>query len=191
MKRLILLLTALCALIAAPALAQPEFPAPTGRVADQANSLSPLALIKLNDNLAAIEATTGVDILVLTVGTLNGASEKDFCEAVLARWRTPSPTALHQVVLLLATQDRSFTVHLNIALGDVNYSQRPDAYWFERGTVPPSFVERIKTITNQAVVLPFRNEKWEEGILAAIDAIVNEVPAHDAPQLTTQDSSTS
>ena len=72
MKRLILLLTALCALIAAPALAQPEFPAPTGRVADQANSLSPLALIKLNDNLAAIEATTGVDILVLTMGTLNG-----------------------------------------------------------------------------------------------------------------------
>ena len=77
LKRLLAVLFALfCA--AAPAAAAPTFPALTGRVVDSANILSDATKSDLTEKLAALEAKTSRQLVVVTLPSLQGYEISDY-----------------------------------------------------------------------------------------------------------------
>ena len=70
MRPLAVLFALFC--VAAPAAAAPSFPALTGRVVDGANILSDTTKSDLTDKLAALEAKTSRQLVVVTVSVAAG-----------------------------------------------------------------------------------------------------------------------
>src|SRR5690349_14353133 len=66
------------AALASPALAAPKFPPLTGRVVDQANVLSASTEAQLTDKLAGLEQSTGRQLVVVTVPSLDGNEIEDY-----------------------------------------------------------------------------------------------------------------
>lgn len=172
---LILLLALAGGLFASPAAAQGAS-VPEGRILDEADVLSALFALKTNSKLNDLEVKTGIDIALMTVASLEGASEEEYAGMMLDRWRSVSTGSKHSALLLLATRDRSFTVQVRLWLADRDFEGRPDAYWFAKGIMPPSFVNQLQSILSQAVVPHFGKDDWEGGISAGLDAVTAAIP---------------
>ena len=91
--------------LAAPALAAPKFPPLTGRVVDQANVLSASTETQLTDKLATLEQSTGRQLVVVTVPSLQGDEIEDFGYQLGRTWGIGSKANNDGV--LLVTVDSS------------------------------------------------------------------------------------
>jgi uncharacterized protein len=65
-------------LFALPALAAPKFPPLTGRVVDEAHILSASTVQQLDAELAGLERQTGRQVVVATIGDLQGYDIADY-----------------------------------------------------------------------------------------------------------------
>ncbi|GEM_PF-3865007 len=143
----------------------------SNRILDQADVLASTAESRLNDELAEIEDKTSVHMVIMTVDGFDGVVPADFADAMLDRWSSSVGERRHSAILLLSPTERTFVFQLRMAIDESAYAGRPDAYWFEKGKVPPSFAAQLKKIIEPAVVPSFRKGDWEAGLRAGLTAV--------------------
>src|SRR5204862_2842797 len=64
-----------------------EFPALSGRVVDDAGVLDASTRESLRAKLAALEARSGIQVVVATVKSLNGNAVEDYANRLFRRWQ--------------------------------------------------------------------------------------------------------
>lgn len=156
-------LIAACALALAPAAALAQtFPALTGRVVDQANILSPATEASLTERLAAVEAGNGVQVVVATVPSLQGYEIEDFGYRLGRAWGIGEAEKNTGAVFLVAPNERRVRIEVGYGL-------------------EPVLTDALSSVILQERVLPrFREGDIEGGVVAGVDAVIEQVAADPA-----------
>jgi uncharacterized protein len=142
------------ALIASPLAAQPEFPALTGRVVDNANLLSPAEESELTAKLEALEAQTQRQLVVATVLDLQGYDIADYGYQLGRAWGIGDAERNDGALLLVAPNERK--VRIEVGYGLEGY-----------------LTDAMSSIIIQNMILPrFRDGDYPGGIMAGADAII-------------------
>src|SRR5262249_35210186 len=92
------------ALLIFPVLAL-DFPTLTGRVVDEATVLDPATQATLTDKLAALEAKTTDQLVVVTLKSLQGTSIEDFGVQLGRRWQIGQKGKNNGVLLIVAPNE--------------------------------------------------------------------------------------
>jgi len=144
-----------------------EIPYLAGRVTDLAGILSDGNRSEIEAMLAKHEKETSNQIVVLTIASLEGDVLEEFSYKVASTWKLGTKEKDNGVLLLIVKNDRKLRIEVGDGL---------------EGALPDVTCGRI--IRNQIVPL-FKKGKYEEGIRAGIDAILQAV----AGEYATDDSS--
>lgn len=108
----------LAALIAlAPAFA--AAPALSGRVVDQAGILNPQTIASLTTRLDALEAKSGIQLVVATVSSLEGADIETYANRLFRDWKLGTAQKNNGVLLLVAPNDRRVRIEVGYGLEGV------------------------------------------------------------------------
>jgi uncharacterized protein len=102
-------------LLILPALAL-DFPALTGRVVDEANILDPSTRAALTDKLAALEAKSTDQLVVVTLKSLQGTSIEDFGYQLGRRWQIGQKDKNNGVLLIVAPNDKQVRIEVGYGL---------------------------------------------------------------------------
>src|SRR3974390_1137965 len=94
------------ALACATALAAPNFPALTGRVVDQANVIPAATRSALDTKLAELESTSGLQLVVATVSSLDGEEIEPYANELFRTWKLGESKKDNGVLLLIAPKER-------------------------------------------------------------------------------------
>ncbi len=155
-------LTAL--LFAGVAWAAPTFPALTGRVVDQANILSPQTEAALDAKLKGLEDTTGRQLVVTTLPSLQGYEIEDFGYQLGRAWGIGEAKANTGALLIVAPKERRVRIEVGYGL-------------------EPILTDALSSTILQGQVLPkFKTGDMEGGVVAGADAIIAQLalPADQA-----------
>jgi uncharacterized protein len=158
------LLLLLLALIAAPALAAPNFPELTGRVVDAANILPPEAEISIEAKLAALEASTTRQLVVATVPDLDGMDIADYGYQLGRAWGIGQSEEDNGALLIVAPNERRVRIEVGYGL-------------------EPVLTDALSSVIIQRHILPaFREGDMPRGVAAGVDAIIEQLqlPADEA-----------
>lgn len=157
MMRAFVLLAALAMLFAgAPADAQ-TFPALTGRVVDGANIIPDADEAALVTKLETLETTTGRQLVVATIASLEGYPIEDYGYRLGRTWGIGQKDKDDGVLLLIAPNDRRVRV-------EVGYGLEPiltDAW--------------SSILINRAILPQFKAGNYPAGINAGVDGIVTQL----------------
>jgi uncharacterized protein len=142
----------------APALAaEPEFPALSGRVVDQAQILLPNTEAELTAKLAGLEAETGDQFVVVTLDSLQGLEIEDYGYRLGRAWGIGSEENDGGVLLIVAPNDRK--VRLEVGYG-----------------LEPVLTDALSNQIIQTDILPpFREGGYARGIGAGVDAVITQL----------------
>lgn len=110
----VLLLLALCAFNAAAL----KVPPLQKRVNDRANLLSSSTAAELEQYLAAVEQSTGVQIALLTIDSLEGEALESYSIKVVENWKLGQAGKDNGVLLLLARDERKIRIETGYGLED-------------------------------------------------------------------------
>jgi len=153
---LLALLAALSAALALPGPAAAQtFPALTGRVVDAAGVLDPGNRKSLVARLEALEAATGDQLVVATVGSLRGDSIESYANRLFNIWKLGRKDRNNGVLLLVAPSERKVRIEVGYGL---------------EATLTDAVA---KLIIEQSVVPRFRSGDVAAGISHAVDDIVS------------------
>ncbi len=134
--------------------AAPEFPALTGRIVDQAGLLSSTAQDKLEQLLARHETETSNQVVVLTLTSLQGYDIADFGYQLGRHWGIGQEQHDNGAVLIVAPNERRVRIEVGYGLEGV-------------------LTDALSSNIIQTQILPrFRQEKYEAGIVAGVEAIL-------------------
>jgi uncharacterized protein len=170
MTRLALILAALLTLIAAPLAAQPQFPALTGRVVDNADILTPEAEAALTAKLAALETQSQRQLVVATIADLEGYEVADYGYQLGRAWGLGDETRNDGAVLIVAPNDRK--VRIEVGYGLEGY-----------------LTDALSSLIIQNQILPaFRSGDFPGGINAGTDAIIAQLqlPPEEAAKVASE-----
>jgi uncharacterized protein len=157
----LLVLLALLVFGAGSALAEPKFPALTGRVVDDAHILSPAVTQRLTDELAQLEAQTGHQLVVATVSDLQGDVIEDYGYKLGRAWALGRKGVNDGAILLVAPNDRKVRVEVGYGL-------------------EPVLTDALSSVILQRSVLPqFRAGHMEQGVADGTDALVQQLSLPD------------
>ncbi|MDR6627661.1 YgcG family protein [Caulobacter segnis] len=151
-------------LFALPALAAPTFPTLTGRVVDEAKVLSPDAERDLADKLENLETTTGRQLVVATVPSLQGYPIEDYGYQLGRTWGIGQKDKDDGVILLVAPNERKVRIEVGYGL-------------------EPVLTDALSSVIIQSVILPkFRDGDLPGGVVAGTDALIEQLslPADQA-----------
>jgi uncharacterized protein len=93
-----------------------DFPALTGRVVDQANILDAQTQSALTDKLAALEAKTTSQLVVVTLKSLQGTSIEDFGVQLGRHWGIGQKGKNNGALLIVAPTERKVRVEVGYGL---------------------------------------------------------------------------
>jgi uncharacterized protein len=93
-----------------------EFPALSGRVVDDAGVLDAATREALRAKLAALEARSGIQLVVATVKSLNGNSVEDYANRLFRRWQLGQKGKNNGVLLLHAPAERKIRIEVGYGL---------------------------------------------------------------------------
>jgi uncharacterized protein len=133
------LLAGLLALLAAPLAAAPKFPELTGRVVDQAGILPPEVETRLTAQLEELEATTQRQLVVATVGDLQGYDISDYGYQLGRAWGIGDKARNDGAILLVAPNDRR--VRIEVGYGLEGYLTDALSALIIQNTIIPRFKE--------------------------------------------------
>ena len=151
MAVILVLLTAL------PALAEPKFPPLTGRVVDDAQILSTDVERDLSARLENLETTTGRQLVVATVPTLQGYPIEDYGYQLGRTWGVGQKDEDTGVILLVAPNDRKVRIEVGYGL-------------------EPVLTDALSSVIIQSAILPrFRDGDLEGGVVAGTSALVEQL----------------
>jgi len=156
MRRIAPLLVLPCVLLlwAAAALAAPSFPALTGRIVDDANIIPPAMEAELDAKLAAQEASTGDQFVVVTLSSLQGYDIADYGYQLGRHWGIGQAGRDNGVLLIVAPNEREVRIEVGYGL---------------EGTLTDA-LSRI--IIDNAILPRFRNGDMAGGISAGADDVL-------------------
>jgi len=155
LPRACLLLLAFLMLALRPdaALAQ-TFPPLTGRVVDTANLLDPATSQQIEQKLAALEQTTGRQVVVATVPSLDSYEISDYGYRLGRSWGIGEKDENNGLVLLVAPNERRLTIRVGYGL-------------------EPIFTDALSGRIIRDVITPrFKAGDMAGGINAGVDEIV-------------------
>jgi uncharacterized protein len=154
----------LAMVVAFPVLAAPTFPPLTGRVVDEAGILSPDAERDLSAKLENLETTTGRQLVVATVPSLQGYPIEDYGYQLGRTWGIGEKDKDTGAILLVAPNDRKVRIEVGYGL-------------------EPVLTDALSSVIIQSAILPkFRDGDMQGGIIAGADALVEQLslPADQA-----------
>jgi uncharacterized protein len=136
------------------ALAAPKFPALSGRVVDEANILPAATRSALDARLAALEAATTDQFVVVTLASLQGYEIADFGYQLGRAWGIGQKDKNNGVLLIVAPKERDVRIEVGYGLeGDLT-----DA------------VTRL--IIENSILPKFRSGDMAAGISAGVDDVI-------------------
>jgi len=130
-----------------------EVPYLSGRVNDQADLLDAAYENQLEERLQALEAETGAQVAVLTIGSLEGDSIEDFAIRVVETWKLGREGVDDGVLILIARDDRRMRIEVGYGL---------------EGALTDAQAGRI---IDQLMAPRFREGDFDGGVGAAVDAV--------------------
>ena len=145
---------ALLATLAAFTAFAADVPYLTGRVVDNAEILSPAARQKLDAAMAAHEKATTNQVVVLTVGSLDGESVEGFATRVFEAWKLGQKGKDNGVLVLVAPNDRRMRIEVGYGL---------------EGTLTDAQAARI---IRDRMTPRFKANDYDGGVIAGVLSIV-------------------
>ncbi|MCG9917635.1 MAG: TPM domain-containing protein [Phenylobacterium sp.] len=135
----------------------PTFPELTGRVVDGADMLSPQAEAQLSEQLAALEAASGRQLVVVTLAELQGYEIEDFGYQLGRHWGIGEAETDSGALFIIAPNERKVRIEVGYGL-------------------EPILTDALSSTILQTVVLPqFRNGDMEAGVIAGTQAIIDQL----------------
>ncbi len=138
----------------------------TGRVNDHAGLLDPALRQRLEQRLLAHDAATGVEVVVLTVESLEGEAIEAYSMRVVESWRIGKKTQDNGVLLLVAKTDRKLRIEVGYGL---------------EGIVPDVVASRI---VNDIIKPRFASGDFSGGISSGVDALLARTGGGSEPRAT-------
>ncbi|WP_310030806.1 TPM domain-containing protein [Caulobacter rhizosphaerae] len=156
------LLAAVAVLFALPALAAgPTFPALSGRVVDSANILSPAVEAELTTKLESLEKTTGRQLVVATVPSLQGYEIEDYGYQLGRTWGIGQKGTNTGALLIVAPTERKVRIEVGYGL-------------------EPVLTDALSSVIIQTAILPkFKAGDLEGGVVAGTDAVIAQLALPD------------
>ena len=143
-------------------LAAPTFPPLTGRIVDEANIIPPATETEIESKLAALEAKTTDQLVVVTVPSLQGYDIADFGYQLGRHWAIGQQDKDNGVLLIVAPNEREVRIEVGYGLeGDLT-----DAL--------------TKIIIDNAIIPRFKDDDTPGGIVAGVDDIIKVLTGDDA-----------
>lgn len=147
----------LCFLIAAPGRAALTFPTLTGRVVDDAHILSPQIQADLTQRLAALQAKTSRQLIVVTLPTLQGDDIADYGYQLGRAWGVGQKGINNGALFIVAPNDRKVRIEVGYGL---------------EGTL----TDALTNLILQRSVLPhFRAGDMPGGVVAGTEALIDQM----------------
>ncbi|MGO4670596.1 YgcG family protein [Bosea sp. 2YAB26] len=143
--------------------ADPNFPALTGRIVDNANLLDAAARSRIEQKLQAHEAKTSDQVVVATVPSLQGYAVEDFSNRLFRHWQLGEKARNNGVLLLVAPNERKVRIEVGYGL---------------EGALTDAL---SKVIITTAVAPKFKTGDFAGGIEGGVDAILS-ILAGDAEE---------
>jgi uncharacterized protein len=139
------------------AFAVPTFPPLTGRVVDDAHVLSPEVQADLTAKLAALEAKTGRQLVVVTLPSLQGYDIEDYGYQLGRAWGIGQKDKDTGVLFIVAPSERKVRIEVGYGL-------------------EPVLTDALSSVILQEQVLPkFRSGDIAGGVIAGTDALVRQL----------------
>lgn len=149
------LFTLLCiATSAGFAQSEPNFPTLSGRVVDQAGLLDAAAESALTEQLAAHEAETSNQVVVVTVDSLDGLDEADYALKLGREWGIGTEENNNGVVFLVAPNERKVRIEVGYGL---------------EGAIPDGLAGQI---IDRNILPSFKEDDYSNGIQSGVTAIL-------------------
>jgi uncharacterized protein len=146
----------LLALVTAAAYAL-TFPPLTGRVVDQANILDAATRQSITDKLAAVEAKSGDQIVVVTLSSLQGTSIEDYGYQLGRQWGIGEKSRNNGALLIVAPNERKVRIEVGYGLEG-------------------ALTDAVTRLIIQNAILPrFRANDFAGGITRGVDDMVQVV----------------
>jgi uncharacterized protein len=166
MRYLLSLTALLWAVLFTPALqAEPEFPALSGRVVDQASVLSAPVIQQLTTLLAQHEAATGNQVVVVTLSSLQGYEIEEFGYQLGREWGIGEKGKDNGVLLIVAPNERKLRIEVGYGL---------------EGTLTDAL---SKNIIETVITPRFKQQDLEGGIIEGAKAILGTIEGtYEPPQ---------
>ncbi|WP_395020029.1 TPM domain-containing protein [Dongia sp.] len=139
---------------AAPVLAGPPIPTLTGRVMDLAGILDRATIDAVTQQSAAYEASTGGQLVVVTLPSLQGYPIEDWGLALGRGWGIGRKGKNDGVLLIVAPKDRALRIEVGYGLE----GQIPDA--------------TANTIIQSEIIPHFKRDDLKGGVRAGVTAIL-------------------
>lgn len=102
--------------VAVPLLAEPSFPELSGRVVDEAHLLSASQHQQLDVQLAALEQGSSIQLVVVTLASLQGYSIEEFGYQLGRHWGIGQQAKNNGVLLLVAPNERKVRIEVGYGL---------------------------------------------------------------------------
>ncbi|MDB5441354.1 MAG: hypothetical protein JWM33_3781 [Caulobacteraceae bacterium] len=148
-------------LTAAPALAAPTFPSLTGRVVDDANILPPQVESDLTGKLASLEASSGRQLVVVTLPSLQNYPIEEYGYQLGRAWGIGEAKADNGVLLIVAPTERKVRIEVGYGL-------------------EPILTDTLSTVILQTAVLPkFKAGDMPGGVVAGTEALIQQLSLPD------------
>ena len=140
-----------------PAKAEPNFPALTGRVVDQAQLLDASQEAALSAKLEALETQHTDQLVVVTLNSLEGYDIADYGVKLGRHWQIGQKGANNGVLLIVAPNERKVRIEVGYGL-------------------EPVLTDALSSQIIQGEILPrFRDNDYPGGINAGADAIITQL----------------
>ncbi|ATQ41196.1 TPM domain-containing protein [Caulobacter mirabilis] len=162
-RKLLGALATICLVVAfaLPAFAAPTFPKLTGRVVDDANILSPATEQALTEKLKTLEDTTGRQLVVATLPSLQGYEIEEYGYQLGREWGLGAKDRDDGALLIVAPNERKVRIEVGYGL-------------------EPVLTDALSSVIIQSAILPkFRDGDMEGGIVAGTDAILQQLSLPD------------
>jgi len=142
---------------ALPAMAAPNFPALTGRVVDDAHILSEQTRGDLDQKLAALEAKTSRQLVVVTLPSLQGYAISDYGYQLGRAWGIGQAKLNNGVLFIIAPNERKVRIEVGYGL-------------------EPILTDALSELIIQQAVLPqFRAGDFNGGVEAGATALIQQL----------------
>lgn len=164
LSRFLLILAAAGALLAAPAAAQKVQLSLDGRIGDNAEVLSREFEEEMIPRLAEIDKDIGVTVLLVTLPTIGQADSSKVAQKIGELAEATGKIKGDWVVFLLAPVEREFTAAIKSATGG-------DAIKSLTAPEKRALLEDIANEFAPAVTPYFKDDRWEDGMRAGVEAI--------------------
>lgn len=143
-------------LLAPPAMAQAtlDFPPLTGRVVDEADLLSPATEQALTEKLAALEADSSDQLVVVTLSSLRNQEIEDYGYQLGRAWGIGQGENDNGALLIVAPNERKVRIEVGYGL-------------------EPILTDAFSALVIHNQILPaFREGDYETGIVRGVDALL-------------------